>query len=60
MVAELLTSGQCNRETMPWHLLRVQHTQAHRAELAERYAAATANKMLAAVRGMLRAAWELE
>jgi integrase len=44
---------------MPWHLLRVQHTQALRAELADRYASATANKMLAAVRGTLRAAWEL-
>jgi integrase len=59
VVAELLTWGRCSWETMPWHLLRVQHTQALRAELAGRYAAATANKMLAAVRGALRAAWEL-
>jgi len=44
---------------MPWHLLRVQHTQALRSELADRYAASTANKMLAALRGALRAAWEL-
>lgn len=59
VAAELLTSARCTWETMPWHLLRVQHTQALRAELADRYAAATANKMLAAVRGVLRAAWEL-
>lgn len=59
VVAELLTSGRCTWETMPWHLLRVQHTQALRAELADRYAAATANKMLAALRGVLREAWEL-
>jgi site-specific recombinase XerD len=59
VIAELLTSGRCTWETMPWHLLRVQHTQALRANLAGRYAASTANKMLAAVRGALRAAWEL-
>ena len=59
VVAELLTSGRCGWETMPWQLLRVQHTQALRSELADRYAAATANKMLAALRGVLRAAWEL-
>lgn len=59
VAAELLTVGRCTWETMPWHLLRVQHTQALRAALADRYAAATANKMLAAVRGVLRAAWEL-
>lgn len=59
VISELLTKGQCNWETMPWHLLRVQHTQALRAELAGRYAASTSNKMLAALRGVLRAAWEL-
>ncbi|HKP53983.1 MAG TPA: tyrosine-type recombinase/integrase [Chloroflexia bacterium] len=60
VVAELLTDGRCDWETMPWHLLRVQHTQALRANLEDRYAAATANKMLAAVRGVLRAAWVLQ
>lgn len=59
VVAELLTDARCNWETMPWHLLRVQHTKALRANLEDRYAAATANKMLAAVRGVLRAAWDL-
>lgn len=59
VIAELLSGGRCGWENMPWHLLRVQHTQALRAELADRYAAATANKMLAALRGVLRAGWEL-
>lgn len=59
VIAELLTGGRCSWETMPWHMLRVQHTQALRANLAGRYAASTANKMLAALRGVLRAAWEL-
>ena len=59
VIAELLTSGRCSWETMPWHMLRVQHTQGIRSELADRYAASTSNKMLAALRGVLRAAWEL-
>jgi integrase len=59
VISELLSHGACSWETMPWHLLRVQHTQALRAELSDRYAASTANKMLAALRGVLRSAWEL-
>lgn len=58
-VAALLTAERCTWETMPWHLLRPQHTKALRADLAYRYAPATANKMLAAVRGALRECWEL-
>jgi site-specific recombinase XerD len=57
--AELLTGGRCTWETMPWHLVEAQHTKALRAELANRYAPTTANKMLSAVRGVLREAWEL-
>ncbi|MEP6775876.1 MAG: tyrosine-type recombinase/integrase [Chloroflexota bacterium] len=57
--AELLSSGRCDWQTLPWQGLGPQHTQALRSELADRYAAATANKMLASVRGVLRAAWEL-
>lgn len=60
IAAELLTSGRCTWETMPWHALGPQHTHALRADLANRYAPTTANKMLAAVRGVLRACWELD
>lgn len=49
--AELLSSGRCDWQTLPWQALGPQHTQALRSELADRYAAATANKMLASVRG---------
>jgi integrase/recombinase XerD len=58
-VAAILTGGRCDLVTLPWGTLRCQHTQAVRAALQERYNAATANKMLAALRQTLRAAWNL-
>lgn len=58
-IAGLLTSNRCDIETLDWSALRYQHTAAIRAILADLYAAATANKMLAALRGVLREAWRL-
>lgn len=58
-IAALLTDGAADCFALPWHLLRYQHTQAVRAMLAERYAPATTNKHLAALRGVLTEAWRL-
>ena len=59
VIAGLLTSYRCDKETLDWGALRYQHTAAIRALLADLYAPATANKMLAALRGVLREAWRL-
>lgn len=58
-IAELLTTGRCDERTLDWSAVRYQHTTATRTALAERYSPATANKMLAALRGTLREAWRL-
>jgi len=45
--------------TFPWASLRYEHAQAVRRVLIERYAPATANKVLSALRGVAREAWRL-
>lgn len=59
VIAGLLTSYRCNMQTLDWSALRYQHTSAVRAILAELYAPATANKMMCALRGVLKEAWRL-
>src|SRR5689334_3288280 len=58
-IAAILTNGQQDSQTLPWGALRFQHTAAIQAALAERYKPATANKLLAALRGVLKAAYKL-
>lgn len=58
-IAGLLTSSHYDMQTLDWSALRYQHTAAVRAVLADLYAATTANKMLAALRGVLQEAWRL-
>ena len=58
VLAELITGApdllSCN-----WAALRFQHTARARSVLANRYAPATANRILSALRGVLKAAWRL-
>lgn len=58
-IAALLSDGAADADTLPWGRRRYAHTQAVRAHLAARYAPATANRMLAALRGVLTEAWRL-
>jgi len=58
-LAREASGGACGPEDLPWHALRYEHTQALRARLAETFAPATANRHLAALRGVLAEAWQL-
>lgn len=58
-IAGLLSGGSADADTLPWGELRYHHTQAIRGYLAETFAPATANRMLAALRGVLTEAWRL-
>lgn len=55
----LLLSGRAEALAVDWAAVRFQHTAGVRAQLAGRYAPATANKVLSALRGVLRTAWRL-
>ena len=58
-IAGIVSNGTADLALMPWSALRYQHTAAVRAVLMERYKPSTANKMIAAMRGVLREAWRL-
>ena len=59
-IAAMLTNKpEGDALSLDWSRLRFSHTAAVRSLLAERYSHATANKMLAALRGTLKAAWRL-
>lgn len=64
VIAGLLGGSEFSNESagpfaVNWSALRYQHTAAIRAKLAETYAPATANKMLSALRQVLKHAWRL-
>ena len=56
-IAELL--GCSDILSVDWAGLRFQHTTAIRSKLISQYKPATVNRMLCALRGTLRAAWQL-
>ena len=58
-IATLAAGRPVDATAFPWHALRREHTAALRARLAADHAAATANKMLSALRGVLKEAWRL-
>jgi len=57
-IAELVSHG-ADEVTLPWSSLDYAHTTAIRSRLEERFAPATANRMLAALRGVLKTSYEL-
>jgi len=58
-MAHVLAGADADPFTLPWQELGYQHTQALRTQLSERYAPATTNRMLAALRGVLTECWRL-
>lgn len=58
-LASMLTGGAADAVAFDWSRIGYQHTQALRAALTERYAPATVNRYLAALRGVLGECWRL-
>ena len=60
VIASILTHGQQDAIACQWGQLRYQHTSAIRSKLIEKYSPATCNKMLTALRQVLKEAQRLE
>ena len=58
-IASLLSNGQCDIYTLDWAAIKYQHTAAVQASLLERYAPATASKIMCAFRRVLDEARKL-
>jgi site-specific recombinase XerD len=60
VIANILTNRRTCALEVQWGMLRFQHTALVRSQLAERFKADYANLCLAALRGVLKAAWQLQ
>jgi site-specific recombinase XerD len=60
LISGILTNGTMDMMSLKWQDLRFQHTSAVRSKLAESYKPATVNHALSALRGVLRASWQLQ
>ncbi|NJL33027.1 MAG: tyrosine-type recombinase/integrase [Chloroflexaceae bacterium] len=58
LIARMLSPG-ATAQTLHWAAVRFQHISVIRAQLMEKYAPSTVNKHLAAIRGVLRTAYNL-
>lgn len=56
-LADWASNGRCGLQELPWHLLQLEHTAALRTRLCSSVAPATANKHMAALRGVLKQCW---
>lgn len=59
-ISSMLTNGTCDAMTLDWSKLRYQHTAALNAVFRDKYAPATANRMLSALRRVLHEARRLK
>lgn len=59
-IAGFLSGGKENAWSLRWHGVRYQHTAAVRSALLEVYAPSTANKMLSALRGVMKECFRLQ
>ncbi|HVA21263.1 MAG TPA: hypothetical protein VNN74_04120 [Candidatus Micrarchaeia archaeon] len=57
VIAQVATRGSCSAETLPWEHWRAGHTEAVVRWLTRKYSAATVERHLGALRGVLREAW---
>lgn len=60
LIAQLLTNGEADYLTLDWSALRYKHTAAIRAALIKNYEPATVNRVLCALRRVLKEALRLE
>ncbi len=58
-IARIASGGECDAFSLPWHTLRIDDTRRLRDKLSDSMAPATANKHLAALRGVLKQAWRM-